>query len=192
MKVILFGGAFDPPHLGHHSITKNILDQGIADQVWYVPAKTHPFAKKLTSDKHRLAMLNFLDGTDSRTKIETYELDKDGVSFSHETLDALTEKYPEHKFAWLIGSDNLAKFHLWGDSKSRNFKEMLAKYPFYVYPRKGYAFSPLYENMIPLENMDEIEVSSTEVREKINHKQSIDDLVMDEIINYIQDNKLYR
>lgn len=191
MKIILFGGAFDPPHLGHQFIVKNILDLKLADEVWYVPAKTHPFAKKLTVDEHRLAMLEFLVADDQRTKIETYELDKDGVSYSHETLDALAQKYPEHEFAWLIGSDNLAKFHLWGDSRGRDFKAMLAKYHFYVYPRKGHPFSPLYDNMVPLENMKEIEVSSTLVREMIKHHQDISKLVKDEVVQYIKKNNLY-
>ncbi|MFZ5437640.1 MAG: nicotinate (nicotinamide) nucleotide adenylyltransferase [Patescibacteria group bacterium] len=192
MKIILFGGAFDPPHLGHHSITKNILDLVIADQVWYVPAKTHPFAKKLTADHHRLAMLEFLVADDPRTKIETYELDKAGISYSHETLDALAQKYPEHEFSWLIGSDNLAKFHLWGDSLGRDFKQMLAKYHFFVYPRKGYPFSPLYDNMTSLTNMQEIEVSSTLVRQKVANGEDISAVVKDEIIEYIKNNNLYR
>jgi len=191
MKIILFGGAFDPPHLGHHLIVKNILDLKLADEVWYVPAKTHPFAKKLTDNNHRLAMLEFLVADDHRTKIETYELDKDGISYSHETLDALAEKYPEHEFAWLIGSDNLPKFHLWGDSQGRDFKDMLGKYSFYVYPRKGHPFSPLYGNMIALENMAEIEVSSTLVRDMIKHQQDLSKLVRDEVIQYIKKNKLY-
>jgi nicotinate-nucleotide adenylyltransferase len=192
MKILLFGGAFDPPHLGHHSITKNILDQNLADQIWYVPTKTHPFAKKLSLDKHRLKMLSFLVATDKRTRIETFELDKDGVSFSHETLDSLSKKHPKHEFSWLIGSDNLKKFHLWGDSKGRDFKEMLSKYRFYVYPRKGFEFFPLHENMIPLKNMEEIVVSSTLVKEKMEKDESIDALVMDEVIQYMEENNLYK
>jgi len=192
MKILLFGGAFDPPHLGHHSIVKNILDQNLADQVWYVPTKTHPFAKKLSSDSHRMKMLGFLVSTDKRTRIETFELDKEGVSFSQETLDALSKKYPKHEFSWLIGSDNLKNFHLWGDSKGRDFKEMLSKYHFYVYPRKGFEFSPLYENMTPLRDMEEIVVSSTLVKEKIAKGERINDLVMDKVIKYVKENNLYK
>ena len=191
MKIMLFGGAFDPPHLGHHSISKNILDRGIADEVWYVPAKTHPFSKPLSDSKHRLSMLNLLIADDKRMSIETFELEKDGVSYSHETLDALSEKYPEHKFSWVIGSDNLAKFHLWSDSKDRDYREMLSKHTFYVYPRKGHNFSPLYENMIPLKDMEEVVVSSTLVKERLASREDISDLVDKKVIKYIEENKLY-
>lgn len=188
---MLFGGAFDPPHLGHHLISKNILDHGLADQVWLVPAKTHPFAKPLSNSKSRLEMLNLLIGDDDRMKIETFELEKNGISYSHETLDALSEKYPEHEFSWVIGSDNLDQFHLWSDSKDRSYEEMLSKYIFYVYPRNKHDFSPLYDNMIPLKDMEEVIVSSTLVKEMLAKGEDISDLVKDEVIEYIKDNKLY-
>ncbi|NCN45232.1 MAG: nicotinate (nicotinamide) nucleotide adenylyltransferase [Candidatus Pacebacteria bacterium CG10_big_fil_rev_8_21_14_0_10_36_11] len=192
MQIMLFGGAFDPPHLGHQYITKNILDQNIADQVWYVPAKNHPFAKNMSPAKDRLAMLQFLVAQDSRTRIETYELDKEGVSYSYQTLKALSAKYPEHEFSWLIGSDNLAKFHLWGDGNGGDYRIMLGKYKFYVYPRKNFSFSPLYDNMFPLKNMQEIEISSTLIRNQCLNDSTIDKLVDPAVVEYIKNNQLYQ
>ena len=93
MNIVLFGGAFDPPHLGHQHITQSLLDQKIADEVWYVPTKEHPFSKPMTPAKHRLAMLELIV-TDPRIKIEEYELDKEGISYSRDTLDFLSQSHP--------------------------------------------------------------------------------------------------
>ncbi len=190
MKILLFGGAFDPPHLGHQSIAKNAIAQNLADEVWFVPVRQHSFQKNLSSPAHRLAMLQLILVPGSR--IETYEMETTGVNYTFNTLDALTLKYPEHQFSWIIGSDNLASFHKWGDSKGRNYLQLLATYPFYVYPREGSAFHPLYDGMTPLPSMPEVTVSSTQVRTLVAAGKSITELVPSEIAQYIEQNQLYR
>ncbi len=190
MKIVLFGGAFDPPHIGHQQITTALLEQGIADEVWYVPAKEHPFSKSMSPAEHRLAMLQLI--TDNpRVKIETYELEKKGVSYSRDTLDHLSQQYPEHSFSWIIGSDNLPDFHKWEDSQGRGYQNLLANYQFYVYPRKNFPFEPLYDNMVPLQDMAEIEASSTEARQQVRTSQPIDHLVDKAVADYMQEHSLY-
>lgn len=190
MKIILFGGAFDPPHLGHQHIATTLLEQKIADEVWYVPTKIHPFNKPMNLPHHRLAMLKLIAG-DPRVKIEMYEQERDGVSFSHETLDALAAKYPQHTFSWIVGSDRLGDFHTWVDSRGNDYKDMLAAYRFYVYPRAGFPFEPLYENMEPLKNVPEWTYSSTEVRDKVKKGESIEGFVDPAVAAYIEKHQLY-
>jgi nicotinate-nucleotide adenylyltransferase len=190
MNIILFGGAFDPPHLGHQAVSRALLNQGIADQVWYVPAKEHPFSKPMNKPKHRLAMLKLIID-DPRLKIEQYELGKEGVSYSRDTLDFLSAKYPQHTFSWVIGSDNLRDFHKWGDSQGRDYLDLLKHYRFYVYPRKDFPFKPLYEQMIPLKNVKEVAISSTEIRQKVKTGQSVTDLINPSVASYIIQQKLY-
>ncbi|OGJ37214.1 MAG: nicotinate (nicotinamide) nucleotide adenylyltransferase [Candidatus Pacebacteria bacterium RIFOXYB1_FULL_39_46] len=190
MKIVLFGGAFDPPHLGHQHITQILLNQQIADEVWYVPTKEHPFSKSMSPVVHRLAMLKLIINN-PRIKIEKYELEKGGISYSRDTLDYLSNKYPQHSFAWIIGSDNLPDFHKWGDSQGRDYQDLLDHYRFYVYPRKNFALKPLYKNMIPLEQMKEIEVSSTVVRQNVKQSQPITKLVDPLVKEYIHTHHLY-
>lgn len=192
MKIVLFGGAFDPPHLGHQYITQSLLDHKIADEVWYVPSKDHPFSKKMTSVTHRLAMLELIVEDNPHIKIEKFELEKEGIGYSFETLEALSEKYPQHEFSWVIGSDNLAKFHLWHDGKGRDFQELLKNFRFYVYPRKGYAFEPLYENMVPLHHVHEVEVSSTDVRMAVSEGIMYSQWVVPAVKEYIEAHNLYQ
>jgi len=190
MQIILFGGAFDPPHLGHQQVTQSLLEQNITEEVWYVPAKEHPFSKEMSPARHRLAMLELIIA-DPRIKIEHYELDKEGISYSRDTLDYLSAKYPEHSFSWVVGSDNLPDFHKWGDSQGRGYQDLLANYRFYVYPRKGFPMKPLYDNMAPLTNVKEVVASSTEAREQVKANQPIDQLVDPAIADYIQAHDLY-
>lgn len=190
MNIVLFGGAFDPPHLGHQHITQSLFEQNIADEVWYVPTKEHPFSKPMTVAKHRLAMLELIVA-DPRIKIEHYELEKEGISYSRNTLDFLSSKYPEHNFSWIIGSDNLLDFHKWVDGQGNDYQDLLKDYHFYIYPRKNSPMKPLYDNMQPLENMKEVEISSTLVRDNVKKDQSIDELIDPRVAEYIQQRNLY-
>lgn len=189
MRIVLFGGAFDPPHLGHQQIAAHLVESNLADEVWFVPVKIHSFAKDMTVSDHRLAMLQLIQIP--KTKIETYELAQTDTNFTFNTLDGVAAKYPEHEFSWVIGSDNLAKFHLWGDKTGRDFKQLLASYKFYVYPRHGFAFEPLYPGMIALENFPEVEVSSTQVRQLVAEVKSLTGFVTPAVADYIKINQLY-
>jgi len=141
--------------------------------------------------QHRVAMVQLMVD-DPRVKVEMYEQEKEGVSYSHETLDYLSAKYPQHTFSWIVGSDRLPDFHRWVDSQERTYLDMLKKYRFYVYPREGSSFKPLYQNMMPLKDAPEWMYSSTEVREKVKRGEEIDRLVNPKVAKYIQKHQLYQ
>jgi nicotinate-nucleotide adenylyltransferase len=190
MNIILFGGAFDPPQLGHQHIAETLLERKLSDEVWYVPVKIHDFNKKMSSPEHRLAMLKLII-KDPRLKIQQHELEIDRVGYTHETLDFLASKYPQHTFSWIIGSDNLPDFHKWTDGRGNNYLDMLHEYRFYVYPRQGYLMQPLYDNMVPLTGVKQWQYSSTEVREKVRNGESVDDLVNPAVAKYLAKHQLY-
>jgi len=184
MKIILFGGAFDPPHRGHQQVVKNILQKKIADELWYVPVGTHDFQKEMSSAEHRVAMLKLI--LQDNTRIEDCEINRPGVDHTYDTLNELSDLYPEHEFSFLIGSDNLEKFHLWG-----SYEKMLKRYKFYVYPRKNFPMK-LLNNMIALKNFSEIDVSSTQIRSLVENGKSVEELVGLEMAEYIKKNNLYK
>lgn len=199
MKTLVFGGTFNPPHLGHQLMVEQVLsaplnDGIIFDQLWLLPVGQHSFAKQFVSSEHRLAMLDLMKqaiyekNTTLQGKIftQTYELEQDSESQTFSTLEALAAKHPEHQFSFLIGSDNLEKFHLWHD-----YQLMLSRYPFYVYPRVDFPFQPLYEGMIALDGFPKMQVSSTQVREAFANKTSLTNLLDAKVIEYIRDNKLF-
>lgn len=186
MKIALFGGAFDPPHVGHQQVARALLTNAIVDEVWFVPVKHHPFSKPLqATDQQRVEMLQLI--VEPHMRIESYELASPEVSYAYYTLQALAKQYPHHSFSWVLGSDNLPAFHKWGF-----YEQLLEKFTVYVYPRTGSPFEPLYDNMIPLTTMPEVEASSTKVRERVKAGQPIDDLVTASVAAYIADHQLYR
>lgn len=191
MNICLFGSAFDPIHLGHQTIAVQMLEKKLCDEVWFVPVNQHPFGKKVEANGRRVEMIeavirNQVSEFREKMKISTYELEKEGKSYSFETLEFLSSRHPDIQFSWLMGSDNLEHFHLWKD-----YKLILKKYGVYVYPRKGFDFSPFYEGMIKVEDVPEIEISSTMIREKLQKEESISGLVHPEVERYIAFNKLY-
>lgn len=190
MTIALFGGAFDPPHLGHQQVVSTLIDNWIVDQVWYVPVNRHPFSKKMLAIRHRVAMLKLIKRNSVR--VELYETKQTGISYTYDTLDYLANKYPQHKFCWVIGSDNLKDFHKWDDSRGLGYEEMLSKYRFYVYARSGYELEPLYPGMVSLTEVKEVVVSSTEIKEKVKAGQPISNLVDPKVEVYIREHQLYK
>jgi nicotinate-nucleotide adenylyltransferase len=188
MHVALFGGTFDPPHNGHQFITQQMLAEKIVDAVWFVPVKNHAFQREMSPVVDRVEMLKKVvaDLHNPKVRIESYEIDHSAMSYSLETLEALSVKHPEHTFSWVIGSDNLAKFNQW-----HNYAELLKKFRVYVYPRQGYPPESLREGMIFLKDFPEITISATEVREKVQRGESIADLVNPDVEKYILEKKLY-
>jgi nicotinate-nucleotide adenylyltransferase len=161
-----------------------------------LPVGHHRFAKDIVSAEHRLAMLALLKsslvrqhGTSWEDKIalEEYEIRQATESQTYATLTFLAKNYPEHDFSFLIGSDNLAQFHLW-----HHYQEMLSAYPFYVYPRTGYPLQPLYAGMIPLQGFIESTVSSTAVREALLEGEDDHLLLEPSISKYIQKEGLFQ
>lgn len=191
MKIALFGGAFDPPHLGHLQVIKNLLEKNIADEVWLVPTGTHDFQKQMQPASVRLKMLNLLmaqlpSNLKDKVKIESCELERRGVSHTIDTLNEVSSRHLENDFSFVIGSDNLKKFHLWD-----RYQEILQSYPVIVYPRKNYPATPFYQGMVLLNEVEQVTVSSTMIKEKLLNLQSVGDMLPQEILDFIQEERLY-
>jgi len=182
MRIALFGGSFDPPHLGHKTVANTVVAKKIADQVWFVPCANHPFAKELSSANHRLAMLQLL----GNYQIYAYEIEKDTKSYSIETLEHAAAEFPQHTFVWLMGSDQLKDFHKWN-----RYEDIVNKFGVLVYPRKGYALEPLIPGMKALHEVPEVGTSSTEIRNAVKEQKSLESLTLPTIARYIEEHGLY-
>lgn len=185
MKVALFGGAFDPPHIGHRRIAQKMIDHAIVDEVWYVPVYKHPWADRLekwqmAAYEHRHKMVELI--LTSQTSLHEY-LD---ISFTYPTLVKFADEYPEIEFSWIIGADNLATFVDW-----ENFQKIISEFGVHVYPRRGFVLEQLFEGMNLLTDFPEVVASSTKVRQALSKGESIAELVDPKVAQYIQDNHLY-
>jgi nicotinate-nucleotide adenylyltransferase len=180
MTVALFGGAFDPPHLGHARVVTSLIEQQLVAEVWMVPARQHPFAKQMSGVEHRLKMCQLWwealpKPVKKHTKIETWECrpdtPTDRPSYSLETLRHFRTLYPADKLVLVIGSDNLATLDKWWHSS-----ELVTEFEVWVYPRAGYPLPADPPNVKPLHNLPEIAVSSTQIRETCRHGTSLTEL----------------
>ncbi len=193
MKIALFGGAFDPPHIGHKLVAESLVTENVVDEVWFVSVFKHPWAirygkENLTSYEDRVAMLELISKSE-KVKVAHFK----EVSFTYDTLEYFSKKHPEHEFSWVMGSEYLNRF----DDFLKTHPK-LDEYTFYIYPRAGYKLetSLKKENMIFLWTMPEIKISSTQVREILNSEEIVErkkilKLLDSKVVEYIEEHGLY-
>ena len=184
MKIGLLGGTFNPPHIGHVLIARQVLDFGGADEVWFLPNYgQHPEKPDVSSVADRVAMVNMI--ALPKTRVSTLEIDN---KLDGNTINLLPVLPKEHTFQFIIGSDWLPNFHLWG-----KYKELLEKLPFLVFPRYGHPAEPLYEHMTVISHPDLVsfDISCTKIRNRVKHGLSIENFVPKGVSQYIKERKLY-
>lgn len=184
MKIGLLGGAFNPPHLGHLMIAQQVLDFTDTDQVWFLPNYGQIPPKPVASVNHRFAMTKLLSL--DRTQTSTIEIDH---QLDGDTINLVSYLPHEHLFRFIIGSDQLPTFHLWG-----RWEELLHRLPFFVFPRYGFPNEPLYPNMtmVTHELLVGTNISSTKIRNRVKQGLPIEQFVPAPIAQYITAHKLYR
>ena len=193
MKIGLFGGSFDPPHLAHQALVTTVLTKGLFDQIWYVPVVIHqPAFASLKADMSRLAdrlaMLELIH--QPRTRIERYEIDSEQPSYTHRTLRVLASQHPQHTYSFIMGSDQLSKLHLWRCDQDRQcFPQAASEFAYYVYPRVGYLVNLPYPNLRLIEGVAPLALSSTQIRDLVKQGRSITGLVDPGVEQYIQQQK---
>ncbi|MDO8523639.1 MAG: nicotinate (nicotinamide) nucleotide adenylyltransferase [bacterium] len=183
MRIALLGGAFNPPHLGHLLIAQQVLDFTDTEEVWFLPNYGQIPPKPVAAIEDRLAMTRLLRLP--KTRVSTLEIDH---TLDGDTINLVPFLPKEHTFSFIIGSDQLSSFHLWG-----RWQELLEKVPFFVFPRYGYPNEPVYPGMtvISHELLVGSNMSSTKVRERVKQNLPIGTFVPEEVAAYIKEHGLY-
>lgn len=192
MKIGIFGGSFDPIHTGHAIIAQHIISSGAVDRLWFMVSPVNPLkAGKLrqVADTDRLRMVEMVSHPLEGVETSAFEFSMPKPSYTIDTLNALQKKFPNDEFYLIIGGDNWELFGKW-----RNSEEILAKYHVLIYPRLGYEVSipDDLKNRVALVGAPIIELSSTEIRERLAKGQSVRYYVPDEVLEYIERKQLYR
>lgn len=187
-RTVIFGGSFDPIHVGHLALAREACAHGLADEVWFMvsPQNPHKQDRMLTDENLRLRMVQLAVKENPVFKACDFEFALPRPSYTLNTLAALEQQYPERSFRLLIGADNWEKFGRWykGD-------EILERYGVIVYPRGGEDVPGLPANAVwmPAELYD---ISSTMIREAVAAGKDIAGLVPAEVEQFINENRLYR
>ncbi len=179
MKVGIYGGSFNPIHNGHIALAEAFLRQAELDEVWFMVSPQNPLKAnaRLLDDKIRFKMVQKVLKHKRNLIACDYEFHLPKPSYTWDTLQRLSNDFPQHQFTLLIGSDNWTAFDRW-----YHHEDILQNYKIVIYPRLGDEIGKNeLPNSVSLLNAEFINISSTEIRERIANGKSIDHLVPAEI-----------
>ncbi len=186
-KVGIFGGSFNPIHTGHIALAKSLCEQAHLDEVWLMVSPQNPFKKGATDlleDRLRLEMVEKALEGEQQLKPCDYEFRLPKPSYTWHTLQALSHDYPDIEFTLLIGGDNWEAFDKWF-----HYDDILAHYPIVVYPRQGSKLATQgHPASVTIANTPLLNISSTEIRQRIREGKSIHGMVPQEIEQLVIDN----
>ena len=193
IKTGIFGGTFNPVHLGHLLNIEFVREQLNLDRVLFIPAKD-PVHKKIyvkVAPLERMEMLELAVKNNSYFEVSSLEIERESASYTFYTLNELRNKYKDDEFYLIIGSDSFNELDTW-----KSFPEIIKTVNIAVIRRPG---DPELRkdilvnalNIIPINN-PEINISSTLIRERVKLNKSIRYMVPDEVIDYINLKGLYK
>ena len=196
-RVAIFGGTFDPPHLGHFILAEQIKNRFGLAEIIFMPAGQPPHKKdkEISPNQERLEMLRLAVDKNQNFSLSDWEIKKDGYSYTAKTLAEFAPKIDAEEVFFIIGADSLAEIFKW-----REPEYLLSEGKFIVFNRPGYnleqilkqkRYQPFLNNIIIYQGLN-IEVSSSFIRKEVKEGNSIRYLTLEEIENYIVENKLYR
>lgn len=189
MDIGLYFGSFNPVHHGHLIIARHIINETTLSEVWMMVSPQNPFknATSLLNEHHRYHLLQLALEDETKIRVSNIEFKLPRPSYTVNTLTYLTEKYPQHCFHIIIGSDGFQNITKW-----YNAEIILKNYPIYIYKRPGFEVVNTYGAKVTLLQAPLLDISSTHIRKLIKEKKSIKYLVPEKVREEIELNNYYR
>ena len=189
IKTGIFGGSFNPIHNGHISLARQLKEKAGLDEVWLMVSPQNPMKRQtdLLSDEARLQMARLALKHETGIIACDYEMHLPKPSYTWLTLQALSRDYPDRQFVLMIGGDNWAIFHRWFHAD-----DILQNYQVVVYPRRDER--PVEKTLpagVTIVEAELLDVSSTEIRQRIREGRSIQKLVPPSVAAFIKQEGYY-
>ncbi|HUF62432.1 MAG TPA: nicotinate (nicotinamide) nucleotide adenylyltransferase [Verrucomicrobiales bacterium] len=188
-RIGLFGGTFDPVHLGHLQIAEAAWRCGSLHRIFFVPCRQSPWKAldAAAEPQHRLAMLEMALTDLPWAEVSRMELDRPPPSFSWQTAESFAERFPPPRceLCWILGADQWKTIDRWARAS-----RLASLVTFLVVPRAGYDYFPregYRAQSVPCR----IDLTSTEVRESLRDGRSVDHLLPGAVADYIRKQGLY-
>jgi nicotinate-nucleotide adenylyltransferase len=213
-RIGLFGGTFDPIHNGHVKAAERVQDIFSFDRILFIPSYIPPHKESgnVASAAHRLKMVELALTSFERFSPSSIEIDAKGTSYSIVTLSRIKKMFPETDIFFLLGVDAFLEIETWKD-----YSDVLEQCSFIVMSRPGYCLGDakgtltekynqrmvevsepmlkdkkgFFNHKIYLLSIQSLDVSSSEVRERVGTHQSIVGMVPESVENYIKERRLY-
>ena len=189
MNIGLYFGSFNPIHIGHLIIANHVLNETSINKIWFVVSPQNPLkeSKTLLNEFDRLHLVRLATQDDNRIKCSDIEFNLPKPSYTSNTLIFLAEKYPEHQFALIMGSDSFQNLDKW-----KNYEAIINNYSIYVYKREGYDIRKAFGSVPLILNAPIIQISASQIREHIRSGKSIRYLVPEIVREEIESRKFYK
>ncbi|MES2645352.1 MAG: nicotinate (nicotinamide) nucleotide adenylyltransferase [Bacteroidota bacterium] len=189
MHIGLYFGSFNPVHVGHLIIASYARHTTDLKQVWMVVSPQNPLkpSKTLLNEYHRLHLVNVAIEDDSFLKTTDIEFHLPRPSYTIDTITYLQEKYPQHNFSIIMGSDSLQNITQW-----KNYERLIKSCPLYVFKRPGFDVVDYPEATIHVIDAPLLEISSTQIRKMIRERIPVRYMVTDAVNKEIEANSYYR
>ena len=190
MRIGLLGGSFDPPHIGHLLAAGDVYDALALDRVVFIPAAVQPLkaGQAGAAGNQRLMMVERLIDGDPRFEASAVEIERGGLSFTVDTLTILAARWPSAQLFWLVGADVLRSFAKWKEPD-----RIVELATVVVMERAGESTDlsamPGQPCHVPTRRID---ISSTEIRQRVREGKSIRGFVPDAVAEYIAAERLYQ
>jgi len=187
----LYFGSFNPIHVGHLIIAQHFLNNTGLQQIWFVVTPQNPFkpSSSLLNEYHRLHLVRLGIGENPALKAVDVEFHLPKPSYTSTTLAYLEEKYPQHDFSILMGSDSYQNLPNW-----HNASFILKQYPIYIYERPGYPVNPLpalAKDMVVLK-APLLDISASHIRALLKQNKPVTYLVPSAVEQECEKNNYYR
>jgi nicotinate-nucleotide adenylyltransferase len=184
MRIGIYGGTFNPVHHGHLILARQALEEFKLDRLIFVPAAESPFKiqNHTAPPSDRLAMLRLAIAGEDRFSVDPLEIERGGISYSIDTVKMFRTRNPEAELFFLVGEDNADRLTEW-----HRFEELKKLVCFVVLSRSEDFESSQYPVV-----QRRIEISSTEIRNRVAKQDSINYLVPESVKHYIEQHQLYQ
>jgi nicotinate-nucleotide adenylyltransferase len=189
MNIGLYFGSFNPIHTGHLIIASHVVNQTPIQQVWLVVSPQNPFknATGLLNEYDRLHLANLAIDDETSIRASDVEFKLPRPSYTIDTLTYLQEKYPQHHFSIIMGSDGFQNLPKW-----KNADLLMKHYPIIIYKRPGFEITDTWGAAVQVLDAPMLDISATLIRNNIRKGKSIRYLVPDKVRDEIERNNYYK
>ena len=191
-KICLFGGTFDPPHIGHLLVAQTIFEAENFDKIVFIPTFKTPDKENVTNIKDRLSMLTMAVTSNPNFEICDMEISRGGTSYSIDTIKEYKNEFKlsSNEIFYLIGSDSLQNFHEWKETD-----KILNNCNVIVALRPGFKPTDIANRIlrkVRFASIPRFEISSSTIRARWRSDKTIRYMVTQPVWEYINDHGMYQ
>lgn len=198
VKIGIMGGTFNPIHLAHLQMAREAVIQAELDQVLFMPSKNPPHKRgeNILSGEHRASMVRLAVEGEDRFVFSDYELRREGITYTAETLEQLQKQFPFNRYYFIMGGDSFFQLESWYQPQ-----EIMKRAVILALSRDGIQqekmeqqaekLRTLYQAEVRIIRMEPMDISSSMIRDRISRGLVIEGLVPPKVAHYIRENQLY-